>query len=327
MSKVLLVDGHNLAWRLFFNAKATDKNFKNKTIENANELEYGFINTLGSIVAKQKIDKIVIAFDSEANWRHTVDSSYKEGRVSHANEKSRFGAQILRLPSQLRAFGVETITIPGLEADDIIVHLLDSHELRDSKKVILTKDKDLLAFVRNDVDVLIADTKDLITTGNYAVKVPSIFKTNYPLSPQEVPVFRAFVGDEGDNIKGVSNISTGYAAEILLTLREQGKHLTGPKQSFEDIRQVISGANFPPHLAKLLTPQALRELESAYNIVQPYNAPKPLQDKALTYPLVFPQRATNKELIAYFDDKNYKQFATYIRTGASWGFNPTQPLR
>ena len=78
MAKLLLLDGHSLAYRAFF-ALPTDLATKTGTVTNA---VYGFTSMLTKVLADEKPDYIAVAFDAPggSTYRYELDPDYKAGR-------------------------------------------------------------------------------------------------------------------------------------------------------------------------------------------------------------------------------------------------------
>ena len=76
--KLLLLDGHSLAYRAFF-ALPTDLATKSGTVTNA---VYGFTSMLAKVLADEKPDQIAVAFDAPggSTFRNELDPEYKAGR-------------------------------------------------------------------------------------------------------------------------------------------------------------------------------------------------------------------------------------------------------
>ena len=78
LPKLLLLDGHSLAYRAFF-ALPTDLATKAGTITNA---VYGFTSMLAKVLADEHPDHIAVAFDAPggSTYRIELDPEYKAGR-------------------------------------------------------------------------------------------------------------------------------------------------------------------------------------------------------------------------------------------------------
>ena len=79
MAKLLLLDGHSLAYRAFF-ALPTDMATASGAVTNA---VYGFTSMLAKVMADERPDYIAVAFDAPGpTFRDAMDSEYKAGRAA-----------------------------------------------------------------------------------------------------------------------------------------------------------------------------------------------------------------------------------------------------
>src|SRR5690242_4854615 len=77
MPKLLLLDGHSLAYRAFF-ALPPDMQTKSGTFTNA---VYGFTSMLVKMLADEKPEYLAVAFDTpKPTFRDELDENYKAGR-------------------------------------------------------------------------------------------------------------------------------------------------------------------------------------------------------------------------------------------------------
>ena len=118
MPKLLLLDGHSLAYRAFF-ALPTDLATKSGTVTNA---VYGFTSMLTKVMADEQPDHIAVAFDAPggSTYRNELDSEYKAGRKETPD---LFRSQIPLIHEVLEALEITQLEITGVEADDVIATL------------------------------------------------------------------------------------------------------------------------------------------------------------------------------------------------------------
>src|SRR5438552_13052231 len=117
MSKLLLLDGHSLAYRAFY-ALPTDLATRTGTITNA---VYGFTSMLIKMLGDEKPDYIAVAFDTGApTFRDDMDADYKAGRKETPDV---FSSQMPLIREVLDALKIPVLEIHGVEADDVIATL------------------------------------------------------------------------------------------------------------------------------------------------------------------------------------------------------------
>jgi len=83
MKKIILIDGHNLLFRMFFGIPASIKNSKNKEIKGL----VGFIGSLKKIVNEFNPYSLIVIFDSETSRDNNleIDETYKSNRIDYSN--------------------------------------------------------------------------------------------------------------------------------------------------------------------------------------------------------------------------------------------------
>src|ERR671929_306519 len=143
MAKLMLLDGHSIAYRAFF-ALPTDLATASGQVTNA---VYGFTSMLINLLKDHHPDAIAVAFDRpEPTFRHDVVSDYKAGRAE--------APDILRQQMGLVRQVVETLRIPvveaaGYEADDVIATLATQARDKGDDVVIVTGDRDTWQLVED----------------------------------------------------------------------------------------------------------------------------------------------------------------------------------
>src|SRR4029450_12288420 len=114
MAKLLLLDGHSLAYRAFF-ALPTDLATKNGTVTNA---VYGFTSMLTKVLADEKPDYIAVAFDAPggSTERYELDPEYKANRKETPD---LFRSQLPLIHEVLDVLESRQLEIAGVEAGDV----------------------------------------------------------------------------------------------------------------------------------------------------------------------------------------------------------------
>ncbi len=176
----------------------------------------------------------------EPTFRKERYPEYKATRPPAPNELI---AQLIAAHDLFPAFGIRTFELPGYEADDLIATLAERFgsepELR---VVILTGDTDTLQLVQDDRVVVRAFRTGLSDTVIYDDRA---VRERYGLAPEQLPDYKALVGDTSDNVKGVPGIGPKTARELLVrfkTLDEIFRRM--PK---EDPKRAVRFAQFEAH--------------------------------------------------------------------------------
>ena len=136
-NRLLLLDGHSLAYRAFYALPA--ENFSTKTGQNTNAV-YGFTSMLVNVLRDEVPTHVAVAFDkSRQTFRLEEYADYKAKRNKTPDE---FGSQLPLIRRVLDALRIQHLSMDGYEADDIIATLV-TEALADGMEVlILTGDRD-----------------------------------------------------------------------------------------------------------------------------------------------------------------------------------------
>lgn len=203
MIENVVVDGMNLAHRvdraMALKAPLTDKE------GNPTGLVYGFLNSLGALKKRFPNALFHVCWDGSTQRRLAIYPEYKAGRV-----KKDLGPQIDQIKAILCAIGVAQVTNPEEEADDLVACLLRG-PLKGQRNVIVSTDRDYLQLVTY-TDVLLVPKSGARQEILYDVdKVIS----DYGVHPTKIGEWKALVGDESDNIRGVPSVPTKVLTSLL----------------------------------------------------------------------------------------------------------------
>jgi DNA polymerase I len=204
MSKLVLLDGHSLAYRAFF-AMPPEMATTSGELTNAT---FGFTSMLLDVLEREKPDYIAVAFDVGRTWRHEHYSDYKGHRVKAPGE---LHPQVERIKEIVRTFNIPIFTAPGWEADDVLGTLARQAAEQGIEVLIVTGDTDAHQLVREGVRVQ--------TSGRYFKDTrtydPAAIEERYGLAPQQLIEYKALLGDKSDNIPGVAGIGEKTATTLL----------------------------------------------------------------------------------------------------------------
>ncbi|HET9126684.1 MAG TPA: DNA polymerase I, partial [Propionibacteriaceae bacterium] len=116
--RLLLIDGHSIAYRAFFALPV--ENFSTSTGQHTNGV-YGFTSMLINVLRDERPTHLCVAFDvSRQTFRTEVYGEYKANRSASPDE---FKGQVALVKDVLDALNVVHCELDGYEADDIIATL------------------------------------------------------------------------------------------------------------------------------------------------------------------------------------------------------------
>jgi DNA polymerase I len=204
--RLLLLDGHSLAYRAFFALPV--ENFATTTGQPTNAV-YGFTAMLINVLRDEQPTHVVVAFDrSEPTFRHEQYVEYKANRRETPED---FRSQLSLIFEVLDALGVRHLSAPGYEADDLIATLATEAAAEGMDVLIVTGDRDTLQLVSDKITVLM--TRRGIT--EMTRFTPEAVAGKYGLTPEQYPDFAALRGDPSDNLPGIPGVGEKTATKWI----------------------------------------------------------------------------------------------------------------
>jgi len=209
MNTLIVVDGHNLLFRMFYGMPAHIIGTDGKSVHAV----VGFIGAICNLINSIHPTHMVVVFDSEeCGERRNLDPEYKANRPDYGamtEEECPF-TQLPYIYKALDEMGIAFSEIHGWEADDVIAsYALAYTGEPDIMLGIVSTDKDYYQLISDNVWVVQYSSRaiDYIT--------PDVVKAKYNIPPTLFADFKCLIGDKSDNIPGAAGIGPKYAAELL----------------------------------------------------------------------------------------------------------------
>jgi DNA polymerase I len=204
--RLLLLDGHSLAYRAFFALPV--ENFSTTTGQHTNAV-YGFTSMLINVLRDESPTHLAVAFDVSRNtFRAAEYSEYKANRSASPTE---FNGQVSLVKEVLAALRVPTVDKDGFEADDVIATLATQAEAAGFDVLICSGDRDVFQLVSDRVTVLYPRKG----VSDLARMTPQAVEERYGVQPASYPDLAAMVGESSDNLPGVPGVGPKTAAKWL----------------------------------------------------------------------------------------------------------------
>jgi DNA polymerase-1 len=204
--RLLLLDGHSLAYRAFFALPV--ENFSTTTGQHTNAV-YGFTSMLINMLRDEQPSHIAVCFDvSRQTFRMEEYAEYKAKRNKTPGE---FSSQLPLIEEVLDALRIPYLKKPGYEADDLIATLTTQALAEGMQVLILSGDRDALQLVTDDSTVLYPSRG----VSEMWRMTPEKVEERYGVPPWRYPELAAIVGETSDNLPGVPGVGQGYAAKWL----------------------------------------------------------------------------------------------------------------
>ena len=197
---LVLVDGSSYLFRAFHALPP----LTNKKGEPTGAM-LGVINMLRRLLESYQPTHMAVVFDAKGKtFRNDLYTEYKATRPPMPDD---LRAQIEPLHEIIRTMGLPLLSIPGVEADDVIGTLSDQAAKQSRKVVISTSDKDLAQLVNEHVTLI-------NTMSNTTMDIDGVIE-KFGVPPNRIIDYLALVGDTSDNIPGVVKCGPKTAVKWL----------------------------------------------------------------------------------------------------------------
>ena len=199
--KIVLVDGSSYLYRAFH----AMPNLANSRGESTGAV-YGIVNMLRRLMREQDTPHFVVVFDAPGKtFRDRLYSEYKANRPPMPDE---LRSQIDQVHAVIKALGLPLLSIPDVEADDVIGTLAKAAPAAGMDAFIVSGDKDLAQLV--GPGVVMCDSMKNVVYDEKGVE------EKFGVPPDRIIDFLALVGDTSDNIPGVPKVGPKTASRWLM---------------------------------------------------------------------------------------------------------------
>ncbi|MFD8240980.1 DNA polymerase I [Streptomyces albidoflavus] len=244
--RLMLMDGHSLAYRAFFALPA--ENFTTVTGQPTNAI-YGFASMLANTLRDEQPTHFAVAFDvSRKTWRSEEFTEYKANRSKTPDE---FKGQVELIGELLDAMHAPRFAVDGFEADDVIATLATQAEAAGFEVLIVTGDRDSFQLISDHTTVLYP-TKGVSELTRFT---PEKVFEKYGLTPAQYPDFAALRGDPSDNLPGIPGVGEKTAAKWI----NQFGSFAELVERAEEVKGK-AGQNFRDHLEAVKLNRRLTEM-------------------------------------------------------------------
>ena len=221
---LILIDGHALAFRMFFALERTNMQTTDHTPTWA---VFGFFKTIFDMLKNKKLkpDCIAVAFDvSKQTFRLEKYSEYKANRLQMPDS---LRPQLGLIQEGLKALNIPIYTKEGFEGDDLIGTVATIAKDMGHKVYILTGDKDSFQLIDKEgqISVLIPSKGEIVE-----YDWDKVYE-KLEIYPNQVIDYKALSGDTSDNIPGIKGIGPKSASSLL----NEYKTLDGIYENIENM--------------------------------------------------------------------------------------------
>jgi DNA polymerase I len=202
MDSLFVVDASSYLYSAYF----AIRNMTNSKGESTNAL-YGFIRSLLKLRKDFNPTHLIAVFDGLNNAKKRVEI-YPEYKAHRQSTPQDLRYQIDRAQTFCKLMGIPFLSLPEVEADDVMGSIAHFAEASTKHIYLCSGDKDLCQLV-NDQISLLNTYKDNLVIG------PQQVEEIHGVPPRLIIDYLAIVGDASDNVPGVPGFGPKTAAKLL----------------------------------------------------------------------------------------------------------------
>lgn len=207
MDKLLLIDGSNLLFQMYYGMPSRIINKTGKPIQGI----LGFVGAMRKIICEVQPTHICVFFDGEhENPRKALYKEYKSNRMDYSSmplEETPF-SQLEDIYKALKYLKISFLEITEFETDDYIASYTKLYQ-NQIEIVIASWDSDYFSLISDHVQIYrYRGKKSYFCDTSY-------IHTKLHIEPNQYIFYKSLIGDHSDNIKGIPKIGPVTAAKIV----------------------------------------------------------------------------------------------------------------
>ncbi len=198
---IILVDGSSFLFRAYHAIREPLTTSDGRTTHAI----LGTINMLRSLTREYQPARLAMVMDAKGKtFRNEMYPAYKANRPPMPDD---LRMQLEYVKQIVPAMGIALVSVPGVEADDVIGTLAVEASKRDFHTIIISSDKDLAQLVDERVEMVDTMKKTRLDADGVTEK--------YGVRPDKMVEYLALMGDSSDNIPGVPGVGPKTAVKWL----------------------------------------------------------------------------------------------------------------
>ena len=227
MDRLLIIDGHNLLFQMFFGMPSKIIGAQGHAIQGV----IGFVGAVNRLTEAYQPTHLVIIFDGEKNNpRKDILKEYKANRIDYSelSEDENPFSQLPYIYQALDYMGIKWAETTVCEADDIIAGYAIQHG-KECEVLISSFDSDYFQLITDKIKIV-----------RYRGKCSQIcdekyINEKYGISPERYLDYKCLVGDSADNICGIRGIGPKTASKLINefgdinSIKEKSHEITSEK--------------------------------------------------------------------------------------------------
>ena len=210
--RLYIVDGHGYIFRAHYGLMNISRGERREVRLSTSEgmptgALYVFTRMLMRLEEDTAPKRICVVFDDKSGVKTFRAEMYEPYKATRKAPPEELQVQMEYFAPIVEEMGWPVVTVPGVEADDVIATLVKSARARGWEVVIYSADKDIMQMVGDGVSMIDALHQKTYTRDEVIKKMG--------VPPEKIPDFLALVGDTSDNIPGLRGVGDKTAAGLL----------------------------------------------------------------------------------------------------------------
>ena len=207
---LLLIDGSSYLYRAF-HAMPDLRVVAGDPMSPATGAIRGMINMMQKLRKDVRADYAVCVFDAKGpTFRDELYPAYKAQRSAMPDD---LRSQVEAIHEVVRLMGWKVLSVPGVEADDVIGALAKQAEREGVRVIISTGDKDISQLVNEHITV-INTMRDAFRKVDDVLDIAGV-ENKFGVPPSLMVDYLVLVGDTSDNVPGVEKVGPKTAVKWL----------------------------------------------------------------------------------------------------------------
>lgn len=207
MNKLLLVDGSNLLFQMFFGMPSRIVNKKGKAIQGT----LGFVGALLKMIKKFSPTHVLVLFDGESqNERKILDENYKANRIDYSlvDESENPFSQLNDIYNAIDYLNIKRYETTTCESDDLIASY--AIKLKGQSEIVISSfDSDFFQLIDDNVTIFRYRGENSVTCDR------QFLFDKFAILPERYADFKSLTGDTSDNIKGAHGVGPKRASALI----------------------------------------------------------------------------------------------------------------
>lgn len=197
--KLLIIDGMNCIRKIYEAIPIEIEEIKVQATIKSTYL------SITNAIKRDRPHYFLMAMDTrDKTFRHRLYDGYKSGRKPISPELT---AGVEKIIADLNSIGLNSLTVPEMEAEDIIASLAPKSVSRGMPTIVLSNDKDVFCLLDRGVKIFNHFKNESIDE--------QYVQSKFNVHPRQMTDLLALMGDTTDGIPGIPKVGIATASKLL----------------------------------------------------------------------------------------------------------------